>query len=405
MASPPRILILSAYYYPFQGGTETHARAVATHLQRQGFPVIVVTKRHDGASAAVETIDGVAVHRVPPGGPRTGFRKWLMIPFALAKILRLRQEFDLIYCPGYQGIGIAGILAGGWLRRPVVLRSGNLGVLVGNQWDAPLERWHIPPGLAPVRWMKRRMTAFYMRADAFACNNHENEREALECGVPRARVHYLPNGVNTDRFRPAEPGEKARVRSQQRWPADAQLCLYVGRLSLEKGVMELLAAWREIGSATRVLILIGPDMPGPLEAGPAARQFVADHQMQDRVIFHGETTDAATLLRAADLYVQPSHYESFSNALVEAMGTGLPVVATRVGGMLDCIVDGENGLLSAPKDAADLAAKLRTLLDDPARAARLGARARETVVASFAEPVIMRRFAELFVATAAQPKS
>jgi len=167
--------------------------------------------------------------------------------------------------------------------------------------------------------------------------------------------------------------------------------------------MELLDAWRQIGSATRILILVGPDMPGPLEAGPAARQYVADHRMQDRVIFHGETTDAATLLRAADVYVQPSHYESFSNALIEAMATGLPVVASRVGGMLDAIVDGENGVLSSPKDAADLAAKLRSVLDDPARAATIGANARDTVVSSFAEPVIMRRFAELFVATS-QPR-
>ena len=72
------------------------------------------------------------MHRVPPRGARTGVRKWLMIPFALKKILSLRREFDLIYCPGYQGIGIAGILAGALVRRPVVLRSGNLGVLTGD---------------------------------------------------------------------------------------------------------------------------------------------------------------------------------------------------------------------------------------------------------------------------------
>ena len=172
--------------------------------------------------------------------------------------------------------------------------------------------------------------------------------------------------------------------------------MYVGRLSIEKGVLELLEAWRDVGSPNRILILVGPDMPGPLDAGPAARKFVAEHGLQDRVIFHGASTDTARLLRAADVYVQPSHYESFSNALIEAMATGLPVVASRVGGMLDCIVDGENGLLATPKDAADLAVKLRALLDDPARAERLGAKARQTVVDQFSEPVIMRRFAQLF---------
>ena len=129
-SSKTRILILSAYYVPFQGGSETHARSVAIYLARHGFDVVVVTKHHEDRSLAVEEIDGITVHRVPPRGPRTGLRKWAMIPFALKKILSLRRQFDLIYCPGYQGIGIAGILAGRWLRRPVVLRSGNLGVLM-----------------------------------------------------------------------------------------------------------------------------------------------------------------------------------------------------------------------------------------------------------------------------------
>jgi glycosyltransferase involved in cell wall biosynthesis len=398
----PRVLILTAYYFPFQGGSETHARAVATYLAGRGFKIVIVTKRTDTGAPARETIDGVDVHRVPPAGPRTGARKWAMIPFALAEIMRLREEFDIIYCPGYQGVGLAGIRAAARLGRPIVLRSGNLGVLRGDQWDAPLARWHIPPASAPVRWLKRRVQQLYMRADAFACNNRDNEREALECGVPHDRVHYLPNAVNTERYRPAAEGEKAQVRAEHGWRADAELCMYVGRLSAEKGVLELLQAWREIGGTNRVLVLVGPDMPGPLDAGPAARRFVADHGLQDRVIFHGASTDAARLLRAADVYVQPSHYESFSNALIEAMATGLPAVGSRVGGMLDCIVDGQNGVLATPKDAADLAMKLRGLLDDPARAARLGASARQTVVDQFSEPIIMGRFAELFRKIAAR---
>ncbi|HKV98920.1 MAG TPA: glycosyltransferase family 4 protein [Vicinamibacterales bacterium] len=394
--SRPRVLILSAYYFPFQGGSETHARSVAIYLARHGFHVVIVTKHHEDESLAIEEIDGITVHRVPPRGPRTGLRKWAMIPFALKKILSLKREFDLIYCPGYQGIGIAGILAGRWLKRPVVLRSGNLGVLMGDQWDAPLTRWHISPHLGIVRWMKRRFTNFYKQADAIACNCRDNETEALSAGVPRERVYYLPNSVDTERYRPAQGDEKARIRAEQGWRQDAQLCFFVGRLSTEKGVLDLLTAWRDIGNANRILVIIGPDMPGPLNAGPAARRFVSSMGMQPSVIFQGASVETARLLRAADAYVQPSHYESFSNALIEAMATGLPVVASRVGGMRDCIVDGENGLFANPEDAGDLARKLRTLLDNPGLSAGLGAKARKTMVDQFAEPLIMERFAELF---------
>ena len=82
---------------------------------------------------------------------------------------------------------------------------------MGDQWDAPLLRWHIPPDLALVRWMKRRFTSFYMRADAFACNCRDNENEALDAHVPREHVYYLPNSVDTERYRPARGDEKARI--------------------------------------------------------------------------------------------------------------------------------------------------------------------------------------------------
>lgn len=395
----PRILLLSAYYFPVQGGSETHARALAAFLHRAGFDLQVVTKRLDGRSPAFERIDDVPVHRVRPGGPRSGVRKWLMLPFALAKILALRREVDLIYCPGYQGIGVAAIMAGKLLKRPVVLRSGNLGVLAGGNWDAPLARWGIDGNNAVVRWFKARARAVYMTADAFVCNCREIEAEALACGVPRDRAHYLPNAVDVDHFRLPADGERERIRADAGWPADAVICLYVGRLSEEKGVLDLLAAWREIRHDHACLVLVGPDMAGhPLDAGPLARRYVSEHGMGDRVRFHGASNDVARLLRGADMYVQPSHYEAFSNAVIEAMATGLPVVASRVGGMLDCIVDDENGVLSTPADAADIARKLQRVIDDPALRARLGARARRTVVEDFDEVKIFQKFADLFVA-------
>ncbi len=397
----PRVLVLSAYYFPVQGGTETHARAAATYLHRHGFQVLVVTKRPDRQTPAFERLDDIPVHRVPPAGARSGLRKWSMIPVAVAKLVALRHEFDLIYCPGYQGIGVAAVAAGRLLGKPVVLRSGNLGVLAGNQWNEPLSRWRISPDWAPVQWMKRRVAGVYMQSDAFACNCRENEEEALACGVPRARVHYLPNAVDVERFHPAEDGEKVHIRREEGWPPAAFMWMYVGRLSREKGVLDLLKAWREIGPGG-VLVLVGPDMPGhAYDAGSEARQYVADHSLQERVIFHGESTDAARLLRAADAYVQPSHYESFSNALIEAMAAGLPLVASRVGGMLDCIVDRENGLLASPGDALDLAEKMREVAANPELAARLATRARATVVEQFSDATLMRRLADLLIATAA----
>jgi glycosyltransferase involved in cell wall biosynthesis len=397
----PGVLVLTAYYHPFKGGVETHARRLAVHLDRDGFPVVVVTRRARRGDAAVDTVDGLPVHRLFPAGPRTGLRKWGMIPFAVWTMIKLRRQFDLIYCPGYQGIGVAAIVASRLLRRPVVLRSANLGVLAGSNWDGPLARWGVRGDNALIRWLKRRMRNVYLSADAFACNCREIEEEALACRVPRDRVHYLPNAVDVEHFRIATAEEKARIRREHGWPDDVFLCLYVGRLSLEKGVMELLAAWRDVRSERKLLVLVGPDMPGhALDAGRQVRDYVATHRMEKEVLIPGETADVARLLRAGDVYVQPSHYEAFSNSLIEAMATGLPVIASDVGGMRECVVHEMSGLLSRPKSAADIAAALNRLVEDRELRARLGARARQTVLDHFSEATVFKRFAALFAATA-----
>jgi glycosyltransferase involved in cell wall biosynthesis len=396
MARSPRVLILTAYYFPFQGGVETHARAIARDLHAHDIPVVIVTRRRDDSATAEETIDEVRVYRVPPGGPRTGLRKWLMIPFAFRQILRLASEFDVIYCAGYQGIGLAALAAGAWLRRPVVLRSGNLGVLSGWNWNAPLERLKLSPNSALVSWLKARVRRVYMRADAFVANCREIETEALDVGVPRSHVHYLPNAVDIERFRPPRSGERDAIRAELGWPLDAMVCLYVGRLSAEKGVRELLDAWRELRPVGWRLIFVGPDMTGStMDAGPEARAYVTANNL-DSVTFQGASTDAAPVYRAADLYVLPSHYEAFSNSLIEAMGTGLPVVATRVGGNLDAIVEDENGLLATPQDSRDLAAQLARAMSDATLRTRLGTNARATVVANFNAATVFGRFRALF---------
>jgi glycosyltransferase involved in cell wall biosynthesis len=208
-------------------------------------------------------------------------------------------------------------------------------------------------------------------------------------------VHYLPNAVDVARFRPAEPGENASIRRDAGWPADAVIALYVGRLSIEKGVMDLLQAWLRIDPAV-VLVLVGPDMPGnALDAGPAAREFVGQHQLRN-VLVHGPSEDIPRLLRAADIVVQPSHYEAFSNAVIEAMATGLPVVASRVSGMQDCITNDESGLLCDPRSPDDLARQLQRLIADPALRRRLGQRARADVEQRFSHDVVFGGFASLF---------
>ncbi len=169
------------------------------------------------------------------------------------------------------------------------------------------------------------------------------EQAARELGAREVRV--VPSGVDV----PASVAE----------PAEPPEVLYAGRLSREKGILEL----REAARGLR-LVVAGD---GPLRAAvPEALGFVP----------HGEL---GRLYGRASVVACPSRREGFGVACAEAMAHGRPVVASAVGGLLDLVVEGETGLLVPPGDVAALRAALERLLGDPALRARMGAAARERV--------------------------
>ncbi len=389
-------MLLSTYYFPVIGGVESHARQVARQLTDRGLHITVFTKRLGPDTPASDTIDGVQVERLRPSGPRSRFAKWRLLPFALLALARRRPRPDVIFCPDFRGVGIAALLAGWLLRRPVVLQAETPGALSCQSWNDDLARLHVSPGglvARAITWPFRRL---YAAASLHICISRDIEREALACGIPETRLRCIPHGVDIARFRPAASDDERRaIREAEDLPLDRLVCLFVGRLSVEKGVLDLLEAWRMLADPDAILLLVGPDMPGhPLDAGPAARAFATRHGLTASVRFAGPRTDPSVLMRAADVFVQPSHYEGFPSSAIEAIAAGLPILATRVGGMKDYLVDGENALLTEPADPGGLAQGLTRLLQDGPLRARLRTNARETAVARFDQNLIADRYAE-----------
>ncbi len=225
------------------------------------------------------------------------------------------------------------------------------------------------------------------------CIGRDLEREALRAGVPRDRVEYLPHGVDLARFRPPEAGERDRLRAELGWPAATDRAVR-GRLSIEKGVMDLLDAWRQTDRGPATLVLVGPDMPGhPWDAGGPARAFVATHGLGDSVRFEGYAADPSRFYRAADIFVQPSHFEALGNTAIEAMASGLPVIASGVGGLADFCVDGDNALIHEPHSPPSIARAIARLLADRPLAARLGEAGRRTAEERFELNGLLGRYA------------
>jgi glycosyltransferase involved in cell wall biosynthesis len=203
------------------------------------------------------------------------------------------------------------------------------------------------------------------RARLVVCASNALADDARELGAREVRV--VPSGVEL----PAKVGE----------PADPPGVLFVGRLSPEKGILELVQA------ADGMELVVAGD--GPLrDRVPGVRGFVPHHEL-------GPLYDRAAVVAV------PSRREGFGVACLEAMAHGRPVVASAVGGLLDLVVDGETGLLVPPGDVPALRAALERLLGNAELRERLGAAARERVRDHFAWPAVTDATIEAYEAALA----
>lgn len=273
-----------------------------------------------------------------------------------------RHRPQLVHVRGLGNEGFHAALAARLASVPHVLVSvhGTQRDLVGGK--AGLRRWIVTRLLEPA-------TLRLASAVTTVCHSAA-ERSFLD--PYRAKlVAPVPNGV----VLPALPdGRGAAVRERLGISADRPVAVAVSRLTVEKGYGDLAAALRRLDRQDRAFDLVvvgGGDYDGAIKALFAGLEHV-------RVHFVGQQADVGPYLAAADLFVFPSWHENLSNALLEAMSYGLPVVATDVGGNREVLLRGGGGLIP-PHDPEELASALDGLLGAPERREALGRAARENV--------------------------
>ncbi|MBL8731850.1 MAG: glycosyltransferase [Planctomycetes bacterium] len=202
-----------------------------------------------------------------------------------------------------------------------------------------------------------------------------------EWWLPRAKVHHLPNGVDLARFTPGSPVVSPVLGT-------------VGGLRAEKDHQTLLRALATLDPAVTATIVGG----GPLEA--ALREQVASLGLGPRVEFVGPVTDTAPWYRRFLVFVLSSRTEQMPIAMLEAMASGLPVVATDVGDVRRLLPPEAAACIVPPGDAAALAAALRRLLADAALRARLGAANRRVAEQHYEAGRCLDRFLAVYAAAA-----
>jgi sugar transferase (PEP-CTERM/EpsH1 system associated) len=286
---------------------------------------------------------------------------------------------------------------------PDVVHSRNWGAVEAvpaARWNRSCAVVHSEHGLetdaqAKEPWRRRcfRRLAFELADRVVAVSYQLRDLHAQRTGFAARRIAVIHNGVDETRFFP-DAATRSRMRAEL-GIADGEFCIgCVGNLLPVKDHVTLLRALALIADGLRSWRLViageGPERP-KLEA------FLDAHpQWKARVSLLGTTDRIPELLNAMDVYVLPSLSEGISNSLLEAMSTGVPVIATEAGGNPEVVTDGESGLLFQTGDDGQLAGKLLMLEGNPERRAQLANDGLRRVRQEFSIHSMVRNYASLY---------
>jgi glycosyltransferase involved in cell wall biosynthesis len=381
--APPRILQVTGSYYPEISSGGLQCQAVASHLiGRAMFQVL--TTAVDPSLPAHATVDGIPTWRIHVDAARAGSKARALLRM-LWGLLRIVPGVDIVHVHGVSRKNIPVIAVGKLFRRPVVLSLHTGG-------------FDEPDAVARQGWLAS--WAFNAASRYLSVSPHL-VAACVAAGVPPEKIRHVPNGVDLERFHPpASDDERGELRQALGLDRRRPVILFVGFFSREKQPHVLLDAWLRLSrdpSSASTLLFVGATRSAYFEVDDSLARDMrarADREgVGDRLIFVEPTHRVEEYYRAADVFVLPSSREGLPVALLEAMASGLPCIASRLPGATDVIIDdGCTGILVPPGDTAAIADAIQQLLRDRAKAAAMGAAARARVGRDYSVALVAARW-------------
>lgn len=349
-----------------RGGAEKQLTLLAGGLPREDFDVHVAVLTHDGPYR--ETLDQQQIPVTVIG------KRWKVDPQAYWKLRRFIRKLapDIVH---------TWIFAANCYGRQAAFAAGVKHVIAGERCVDQWKAWH---ELAIDRRLAR-------RTERIVTNSSGVRDFYVERRLPAEKFVVIPNGIVP--VATESPISRADLLAEVGLPADARLIGAVGRLWPQKRYKDLIFATELLKSARddAHLLIIGD--------GPQSDRLVEYRdllELSQRVHFLGARNDVPQLLPHLDCFWLGSGYEGQSNALMEAMSAGVPVVATDIPGNRDLVVPDETGYLVPVGNVADFARKTNLLLDDESLSRRIGQAGRDRMLETFSVANMVDRHAQLY---------
>lgn len=341
--------------FAVSGGSERQLLMLSRYLIEQGDEVHVFC-----ASRRDPVPEGVSLHQMHIGAPGhlpqlIAFSRWARR--AISDHEARHGPFDVRHAFG-RTLGQDVYRVGGGFHRTYLEHAHALGA---------------PPWLrsllvrTPYQVLKARMEEQALLAPTTQAiiTNSAMTRDDLLANLPLSpeRIHVVRNGVDLDRFRPAEPGEREAVRAEIGIAPSAPVALFLGTGFERKGLLETLRAVRRLRSShpEALLLVVGRDADAHRWS-----ELAESLGVRGAARFLGPRSDPERLLRASDVYVLPTAYDPAANTTLEAIACGIPVITSSMNGAAEIVDESFGTVVPNPVHPSDVAAALARWLDRPA---------------------------------------
>lgn len=385
-----RVCIVSPLFHPDLGGVGRQAVLLTTKLKESGLELFVLARKMKNMPEFQAPPD-IDIHYIPAFRPavhnledKSFLNLLTSLSFSLmlaCKLFVMRKKYDIVHFHGASLPLIICLPLLKLLKKKIVAKvlASGLATEAGSLKGRYL-------------FLGNMMTYILRKTDSFIAISQEIADGLENDGIHPEKIKKITNFVDTIRFHPVSSEEKHRLKNTL--SMDENIVInFTGRIVERKGIDVLINAFaRSKELLTRcILVVIGS---GPDEG--RMKNLVLKIGIDNNVRFLGHRSKVARHYQASDIFVFPSYAEGMPNSLLEAMACGLPVIASRIGGVVDVVEDGKSGILFEPGNVHELASAMSKLLNDAELRQRLGDEARKRIVGNFSIDKIADEYLKLY---------
>ena len=390
MSKQIRLCVVSPSFHPNLGGVGRQAVLLTSNLIEQGIKLFVLTRKMKDMPE-FQLPSNIEVYQIPALRPavhnledKSFLNLLTSLSFSLmlaCKLFVMRKKYDIVHFHGASLPLIICLPLLKLLKKKVVAKvlASGLATEAGSLKGRYL-------------FLGNMMTYILRKTDSFIAISQEIADGLKNDGIHQEKIKKITNFVDTIRFHPVSSEEKHRLKNAL--SMDENIVInFTGRIVERKGIDVFINAFARSKEllARCILVVIGS---GPDEGG--MKNLVLKIGIDNNARFLGHRSEVARHYQASDIFVFPSYAEGMPNSLLEAMACGLPVIASKIGGVVDVVEDGKSGILFEPGDVSGLASAMVKLLNDNELRLKLGAEARKRIVDGFSIDRIADEYIRLY---------